>query len=85
MIAELGDAVRCRQRSCAMSTHACMRMRAAETVTRERLQVIPKSERAAENNHGNYYDVQLLYVLKYLQRCAHACARLICLPRSRLS
>ena len=33
-------------------------------------QVIPRSERASENNHGNYYDVQLMCVLKYLERCA---------------
>jgi hypothetical protein len=32
--------------------------------------VISRSERASENNHGNYYDVQFLCILKYLKRCA---------------
>lgn len=30
----------------------------------------PRSERASENNHGNYYDVQMLCILKYLKRRA---------------
>jgi hypothetical protein len=32
-------------------------------------QRIPRTERASENNHGNYYDVQLMSILKYLKRC----------------
>ena len=36
---------------------------------------LPRSERAAENNHGNYYDVQLLAMVKYLGRCVPALGR----------
>jgi hypothetical protein len=28
----------------------------------------PRSERASENNHGNYFDVQYISILKYLKR-----------------
>jgi hypothetical protein len=33
-------------------------------------QRVARTERASENNHGTYYDVQLISVLKYLKRCA---------------
>lgn len=33
-------------------------------------QVIARTERASENNHGNYYDVQYISFAKYLGRCA---------------
>jgi hypothetical protein len=47
------------------------------------VQIIPRSERASENNHGNYYDVQLIACLKYLKRCealtAALCRSIWCL------
>jgi hypothetical protein len=40
-------------------------------------QRLARTERASENNHGTYYDVQLIAILKYLERCAldDACIR----------
>jgi hypothetical protein len=36
-------------------------------------QRLARTERASENNHGTYYDVQIISILKFLERCGLLC------------